>query len=116
MADKVLQDPTKQKFFDQQSMHELFELPKKSQGNFIINLRDTDKSEKRPQTQSITLTLPDLSNRKRQKLSEIEEVKRGNQEQGAGLQELEEGEIEFFKPERMYELNPKNLKKDEKAQ
>ena len=36
MADKVLQDPSKQKFFDQQSMHELFELPKRSQQNFII--------------------------------------------------------------------------------
>ena len=114
MADKVLQDPTKQKFFDQQSMHELFELPKKSQRNFIINLRDTDKPAKRPQTQTMTLTLPDLSTRKRQKLSEIEEVKRGDQ--NAAADELEEGEIEIFKPERMYELNPKNLKKDEKAQ
>jgi hypothetical protein len=46
-------------------MHELFELPKKSQGNFIINLRDTDKVEKRPQTQSITLTVPELGTKKR---------------------------------------------------
>jgi DNA excision repair protein ERCC-6 len=30
MADKVLQDPSKQKFFDQSSMHELFEMPRKS--------------------------------------------------------------------------------------
>ena len=30
MADKVLQDPTKQRFFEQSNMHELFELPKKS--------------------------------------------------------------------------------------
>ena len=60
----------------------------------------------------MTLTLPDLSTRKRQKLSEIEEVKRGDQV----IEELEEGEIESFKPERMYELNPKNVKKDEKAQ
>lgn len=29
---------------------------------------------------------------------------------------MEEGEIEFYKPERMYELNPKNIEKDEKAQ
>ena len=93
-------------------MHELFELPKKSQGNFIINLRDTEKVEKRPQTQSITLTVPELGTKKRQKLSEIEEVKRGDDQN----EELEEGEIETFKPERMYELNPKNLKKDEKAQ
>ena len=47
MADKVLQDPTKQKFFDQQSMHELFELPRKGQEKFIINLRDTEKLEKK---------------------------------------------------------------------
>ena len=93
-------------------MHELFELPKKSQGNFIINLRDTEKPEKRPQTQTMTLTLPDLSTRKRQKASEIEEVKRGDQV----IEELEEGEIESLKPARMYELNPKNVKKDEKAQ
>lgn len=60
----------------------------------------------------MTLTLPDLSTRKRQKASEIEEVKRGDQV----IEELEEGEIESFKPGRMYELNPKNVKKDEKAQ
>jgi|LauGreDrversion4_2_1035121.scaffolds.fasta_scaffold144491_1 hypothetical protein len=29
--------------------------------------------------------------------------------------ELEEGEIEIFKPGRMYELNQKNLQKDKKA-
>ena len=65
MADKVLQDPTKQKFFDQQSMHELFELPRKGQEKFIINLRDTEKLEKKTQNQTMTLTLPDLKNRKR---------------------------------------------------
>ena len=29
MADKILQDPSKQKFFERSSIHELFELPKK---------------------------------------------------------------------------------------
>lgn len=29
MADKVLQDPTKQRLFEHSSMHELFEFPKK---------------------------------------------------------------------------------------
>ncbi|CDW73791.1 dna repair protein rhp26 [Stylonychia lemnae] len=30
MADKILQDPSKQKFFERSQMHELFELPKKT--------------------------------------------------------------------------------------
>ena len=108
MADKVLQDPTKQKFFDQQSMHELFDLPKKTQGKFLINLRD--KEEPQLPKQSLTLQLPEI--KKRQKVSEIEELKISDQT----AQELEEGEIEFYKPERMYKLNHKNIEKDEKAQ
>jgi hypothetical protein len=33
MADKVLQDPTKQKLFEHSSLHELFELPRKAKLN-----------------------------------------------------------------------------------
>ncbi len=44
-------------------------------------------------------------------MSEIEELKISDQT----AQELEEGEIEFYKPERMYKLNHKNIEKDEKA-
>ncbi len=43
-------------------------------------------------------------------MSETEEIKIGDKNL------LEEGEIEEFKPEKMYELNQKNLQKDKKAQ
>jgi DNA excision repair protein ERCC-6 len=31
LADKVLEDPTKQRFFEHSNMHELFEMPRKVQ-------------------------------------------------------------------------------------
>ena len=48
---------------------------------------------------------------KRQKISETEEVKVGDENPP-----FEENEIENFKPERMYKLNHKNIQKDQKAQ
>ncbi len=54
MADKVLQDPSKQKLFEHSQMHELFEFPKKLQlgraaaDRLILKHNSSGSPSKRP--------------------------------------------------------------------
>jgi hypothetical protein len=88
MADKVLQDPSKQRFFEQASMHELFVLPRKS---YEERKRESAPSKVEESTPSLI--------EKRPKAGDAPE----------------EDEEPLAKPSKMYKLNKRNVKRDEKA-
>ena len=89
MADKVLQDPSKQRFFEQASMHELFELPRKS---YEERKRESAPSKVEESTPSLIEKRPK-----------------------AGDAPVEDDEEPLAKPSKMYKLNKRNVKRDEKA-
>ena len=92
MADKVLQAPSKQKFFEHSNMHELFELPKKVK----LNRDAEDRFLKLAGGQQ-------------------DEVRAKR-----SIRDLEDGEVEDEEEKesgllKMYRLSKRNVKKDDKA-
>lgn len=97
IADKVLQDPTKQKLFEHSSMHELFEFPRKSH------------SEK----QETELLLKRFRSAQSYNGSEskLKEMPSGAVDEEQEVEEVPEDKMEV----KMYKINKRNIKKDEKA-
>lgn len=110
MANKILQDPFARKLFEKSSMHELFELPKKT-----INLRQQEQLMKKlniPKKSIDELEEEVKQEMNKDSTSDNEEMKDSlNEEQMVSMFTHETDQLQ-----KMYKLTKKNIKKDKNLQ